>query len=84
MPRMTPVQIHLLMTSIFIKMNSEYLGKCIEFLIHFAKISELQCNLEKISVIPIDGNYNINDEQAGAELGQAQHSWGWLRLLQLI
>ena len=39
-----------------------YLSKCIEFLKHFARISGLQCNLEKAAVIPIGGNYDINDE----------------------
>ena len=29
---------------------------------HFARISGLHCNLEKTAVIPIGGNYNINDK----------------------
>jgi len=29
---------------------------------HFARISGLQCNLEKTSAIPIGGNYDINDK----------------------
>ena len=49
-------------TSIFIKRNPEYLRKCIEFLEHFARISGLQCNLDKISVIPIGGNFDIEDK----------------------
>ena len=48
-------------TSIFIKRNPEYLRKCIEFLEQFARISGLQCNMDKISVIPIGGNYDTND-----------------------
>ena len=47
-------------TSIFIKRNPEYLRKYIKFLKHFARISGLQCNLEKTLVIPIGGNYDIN------------------------
>ena len=45
---------------IFIKVNTEYLRKYVEFLKHFAKISYLQCNLGKTSVTPIKGNYDIN------------------------
>ena len=33
-----------------------------EFLKHFARISGLQCNMEKTTVIPIGGNYDINDK----------------------
>ena len=40
----------------------EYLRKCIGFLKHFAKINGLQCKLENTSVIPISGNYDINDK----------------------
>ena len=29
---------------------------------HFARISGLQCNLEKTAVIPIGGNYDISDK----------------------
>ena len=31
-------------------------------MIHFARISGHQCNLEKTDVIPIGGNYDINDK----------------------
>ena len=33
-----------------------------EFLKHFARISELQWNLEKTVVTPIGGNHDINDK----------------------
>ena len=49
-------------TSICIKRNQEYLRKYVKFLKHLAKISRLQCNLEKTAVIPIGGNYDINDK----------------------
>ena len=49
-------------TSIFIKRDPTYLRRCIEFLKHFVRISGLQCNLEKTVVIPINGNYDINDK----------------------
>ena len=29
---------------------------------HFARINGLQCNLEKTAVIPIGGNYDIDDK----------------------
>ena len=48
--------------SICIKRDPRYLKKCIEFLKHFARISVLQCNLEKTAVIPIGGNYYINNK----------------------
>ena len=35
-------------TSIFIRSDPSYLRKCVEFLNHFARISGLQCNLEKL------------------------------------
>ena len=44
------------------KRDPTYLRRCIEFLKHFARISGLQCNQEKTAVIPIDGNYDINDK----------------------
>ena len=47
-------------TSIFIKRDPTYLRRCIEFLKHFARISGLQCNMEKTAVISISGNYDIN------------------------
>ena len=49
-------------TSIFIKRDPTYLRRCIEFLKHFARISGLQCNLEKTAVIQIGGNYDINNK----------------------
>ena len=49
-------------TPIFIKQDPTYLRRCIEFLKLFARISGLQCNLEKTAVIPIGGNYDINDK----------------------
>ena len=49
-------------TSIFIKRDPTYLGRCVEFLKHFARISGLQCNLEKTAIIPIGGNYEVNDK----------------------
>ena len=48
-------------SSIFIKRHPTYLRRCIEFLKHFARISGLQCNLEKTAVIPIGGDYDISD-----------------------
>ena len=48
-------------TSIFIKRNLEYLRECLAILKHFAEISGLQCNLEKTSVIPIEGNFDTSD-----------------------
>ena len=48
-------------TSIFIKRNPEYLRECVSILKHFARISGLQCNLEKVSVIPKGGNYDTTD-----------------------
>ena len=45
-------------TPIFVKRNPEYLRKCADIL----KISGLQGNLEKTSVIPIRGNYDIEDK----------------------
>ena len=36
--------------------------RCVEFLKHFARINGLQCNLEKTAVIPIGGNYDIDDK----------------------
>ena len=44
--------------TICIKRNPKYLRKCVEFLEHFARISGIQCNLEKTAVIPIGGNYD--------------------------
>ena len=49
-------------TSICIKRDPRYLRRCVEFLKHFARISGLQSNLEKAVVIPISGNYDINDK----------------------
>ena len=49
-------------TSICIKRDPRYLRRCVEFLKHFARISGLQCNLEQNAVIPIGGNYDINDK----------------------
>ena len=49
-------------TSIFIKRDPTYLRRCVEFLKHFLRISGLQGNLEKTAVIPIGGNYDINDK----------------------
>ena len=48
--------------SICIKRDPSYLRRCVEFLKHFARISGLQCNLEKTAVIPISGNDDINDK----------------------
>ena len=48
-------------TPIFIRRDPIYLTMCILFLEYFARISGLQCNLEKTSVIPIGDNFNIND-----------------------
>ena len=48
-------------TSIFIKRDPKYLRECVAILKHFARISGLQCNLEKTSVIPIGGNSDITD-----------------------
>ena len=45
-------------TSISIKRNPECPRRCIEFYKHFARISGLQCNLEKTSVIPNCSNYH--------------------------
>ena len=47
--------------SIFIKRNPEYLRECVSILKQFARISGLQCNLEKTSVIPIEGNFDTSD-----------------------
>ena len=49
-------------TSICIRRNPEYLRKCVEILKYFARIGGLQCNLERTSVFPIGGNYDINDK----------------------
>ena len=49
-------------TSICIKRDPTYLRRCLEFFKHFARFSGLQCNLEKTAVIPIGGNYDINDK----------------------
>ena len=49
-------------TSICIKRDPIYLRRFIEFLKYFARIIGLQCNLEKTVVIPIGGNYDINDK----------------------
>ena len=49
-------------TSICIKRDPTYLRRCLEFFKHFARISGLQCNLEKTAVIPISGNDDINDK----------------------
>ena len=46
--------------SILIRRDPTYLRRCIEFLKPFARISGLHCNLET-AVIPIGGNYDIND-----------------------
>ena len=48
-------------TSIFVKRNPEYLRDCMSILKHFARISGLQCSLEKTSVIPIGGNFDMTD-----------------------
>ena len=48
--------------SICIKRDPTYLRRCIEFLKHFARISGLQCNFVKTAIIPIGGNYDINDK----------------------
>ena len=48
-------------TSIFIKRNLEFLRKCVSILKHVARISGLQCNLEKTSVIPIGGKYDTTE-----------------------
>ena len=48
--------------SICIKRDPRYLKRCVEFLTLFAKISGLLCNLEKTAVIPIGGNYDINNK----------------------
>ena len=47
---------------IFIRRDPNYLRRCIEFLKHFARICGLKGNLQKCAVIPIDGNYDINDK----------------------
>ena len=49
-------------TSICIKRDPNYLSRCVEFLKQFARISGLQCNLERTAVIPIGGNYDTNDK----------------------
>ena len=48
--------------SICIRRDPRYLRRCVEFLKHFARISGLQCSLEKTAVIPIVGNYDIDDK----------------------
>ena len=57
-------------TSICIKRDPRYLRKCTEFVKHFARISGLQCNLEKTTVIPIGGNYDINDRLCLTKFGK--------------
>ena len=48
-------------TSIFVKRNPEYLRDYVSILKHFARISGLQFNLEKTSVVPIGANFDTSD-----------------------
>ena len=48
-------------TTIYIKCSAKNLRKCVKYISAFATLNGLQCNLDKILVIPLWGNYDVAD-----------------------
>ena len=48
-------------TTIYMKRTEHNLRTCVQYIEHFAKVSGLQCNIDKTVVCPIGGNFDVND-----------------------
>ena len=59
----------------FVERIPEYLRKCVEIVRPYAKIIGLECNLEKTSVMPKDGNFDIEDKLCADRTVNGDGEW---------